>query len=173
MSAGATYTPISSTTLTSNTASVDLTSFSGYTDLVVVFSGQIIKSTGTADSLLVRVGNSTIDTGANYSYTNLTGDGSTASSGRTSGDTRFWSDVIAASTAGTSFSTIVYNFQNYANTTTNKTVLFRTSTPTFSVDARVALWRSTSAITIIRFYPYSGTAIASGSTFTLYGILAA
>jgi hypothetical protein len=61
--------------------------------------------------------------------------------------------------------------QNYSNTTTNKTALIRDNFATYGTFARVALWRSTSAITSITLTMSSST-FATGSQFTLYGIKA-
>jgi hypothetical protein len=66
----------------------------------------------------------------------------------------------------------IINIMNYANTTTKKTTLLRGSAN--GVGATVAfagLWRSNDAITSIKLNLSSS--FASGSTFTLYGILKA
>jgi hypothetical protein len=66
----------------------------------------------------------------------------------------------------------IVNFQNYANTTTNKTILTRGSVAAGQVTAAVSLWRSTAAITSIVLYTAGLANWASGSQFTLYGIKA-
>ena len=71
-----TYTPITSNTLTSATASVTFSSISGtYTDLVLVVSAQ---SASTNVDLAMRFNS---DSGTNYSNTRLYGTGSAAGSG--------------------------------------------------------------------------------------------
>jgi hypothetical protein len=62
---------------------------------------------------------------------------------------------------------------NYANTTTQKTILNRHGYVLGSNITRyaVGLWRSTAAITSITFTPANG--FEAGTNFTLYGILAA
>ena len=62
---------------------------------------------------------------------------------------------------------------NYANTTTNKTVLLRNNNTAFGTEAQVGLWRSTSAINTIKLYLDRAEYYVVGSTFTLYGIKAA
>jgi hypothetical protein len=57
---------------------------------------------------------------------------------------------------------------NYSNTTTYKTSLVRTNND--RVAAVVNLWRSTAAITTIKLEEVVTGDIATGSTFTLYGI---
>lgn len=160
----ATYDCIATTTLTSNTTEVNFTSISGsYTDLVLIFEG-----TSTSDLDICLQFNS--DTGSNYSSTSLSGNGSTASSSRNS-------NVSKGITIGiiTGTRTIARaNIMNYSNTTTNKTVISRvdSTNATYGLMARVGLWRSTAAITSIRFHLDVSSAIASGSTFALYGVKA-
>ena len=75
-----TYEKISGTTLSSATSSFQITSIPAtYTDFRVI----LYSATGAAfdDEFLVRING---DTGSNYSITYLTGDGTTASSGRAS-----------------------------------------------------------------------------------------
>ena len=152
-----TYTPIASITLASAASEV---TFSGipqnYTDLVVVIGG----SQSVATNVNMRLNG---DTGNNYSDTQMNGNGSVASSGRNSNQPYFWFGVM-----GTDQSTALFHIMNYANTTTNKTVLQRSNAPTF-VQASVGLYRSTNAITSVTVFPITGN-FASGSTFNLYGI---
>jgi len=169
MAAGSTYTPIATTTLGSAQANVDFSSFSGYTDLILVCNVKTAANT----SITVRVGNGSIDTGTNYSYTVMEGNGSLARSGRDSNSAfGFLTGHYAAIVAGNDVTTITY-FQNYSNTTTNKTWVSRGTVPAQWTDASVCLWRNTSAITVIRVLNNSGANFNAGSTFTLYGISAA
>jgi hypothetical protein len=165
MPAGSTYTPIATTTLGSAQATVTFSSISGsYTDLVLVESP--IFSTGSQS--LLRVGNGSVDTGANYSSTNLSGNGSSAQSARYTGLDSI--GTTPGTTQSTAAHTVIRNIQNYSNTTTFKTVLQRVSGD--SVWALVGLWRSTAAINIITLTSLNGN-YQTGSTFTLYGIAAA
>lgn len=168
-----TYEPITTTTLGSAQSSVTLGSGgtipSTYTDLILVAQVKTVTYNGV--DINVRVGNGSIDAGANYSTTAMYGNGSSASSSRTSSATYFSVDNL--SIMNTSEWTITtLHFQNYSNTTTYKTVLARTSKAGTGVSASVNLWRSTSAIDTIRFLCGADN-YASGSTFTLYGIKAA
>lgn len=153
-----TYTLINSTTLTTATASVSFSSIPGtYTDLIVVIGGSQSVATNTN----MRLNG---DTGNNYSDTAITGNGSSASSGRNSNQPYFWFGVM-----GTGESTALFHIMDYANTTTNKTVLHRMNNAGGFVQAFVGLYRSTSAITSVTFLPNAGN-FNSGSTFKLYGI---
>jgi hypothetical protein len=164
MAAGSTYFPIA-TTVGAGTSSVSFTSIpSTYTDLVLVAS-PVVSSAGNWH---IRFNG---DTGTNYSWTILTGDGSTASSVRytNTGYMRLGYQGYPATTAE---EMLVFNLMNYANTTTNKTAVYRSSKASGGVDAIVGLWRSTAAINQLTITSESGT-FNSSSTFTLYGISAA
>jgi hypothetical protein len=166
MAAGSTYTPIATTTLGSATNLVSFTSISGsYTDLVFVFTGTNATS---SNGMRVRVNG---DTGSNYSFTQLYGNGSSAASARGSSETSCSIFVEV----GANQSTGIAHFQNYSNSTTYKTILSRGSAANTTADASVGLWRNTAAITSMEFRLTGGATsnFATGSTFTLYGILAA
>lgn len=157
----ATYDCIATTTLGSAQTTVTFSSISGsYTDLVFVAS---VKDSNGA--CFLRFNN---DSGANYSRTWLTGNGSTASSNRQSSANQVF--IVADAT---NFELNVTNIQNYSNSTTNKTSLIRYGIANAEAAAAVYLWRSTAAINRIDIISTSGTAtIAADSTFTLYGIKA-
>jgi hypothetical protein len=112
------------------------------------------------------------DTGSNYSQTFLFGNGSTAGSSRGSNQAFIYAGDISA-TGGSSYtgmSNVVLQIQNYSNTTTNKTLLSRVSSPNLFVEAVVGLWRSTAAITSIALDLEGTPQFIAGSTFSLYGI---
>jgi len=169
MPAGSTYTPIATYTAPSAQATVTFSSIPGtYTDLVLICN--IAQAAGN-NSLRIRYNS---DTGSNYSWTNLQGDGSAASSARASSQT---SGLVAETTGSTSLElAIIANILNYSNSTTYKTHIGRGNRASALVDATVGLWRSTSAITRIDLalggsFPTNN--FATGSTFTLYGIASA
>jgi hypothetical protein len=161
-----TYEPIASTTLGSAASSVTFSTISGaYTDLVLIAN----LSNATTTNAYYRVGNSSVDSGNNYSETWLRGNGSAAASGgRTSNDAflLFNADNISQD----EWTTNIIHLQNYSNTTTNKTAIYRMNSAANFTYATVGLWRSNSAINIITIY--SGGNFKSGSTFSLYGIKA-
>jgi hypothetical protein len=156
-----TYTPIATQTLGSAASSVTFSSIpSTYTDLLCVISG----SFSIAQGVYLRFNN---DSGNNYSSTFMTGNGTAASSSRSSNDP--WTPL---GYLGTDLSNTIFSVMNYANTTTNKTGIGRGNTAGALTFASVGLWRSTAAINRMDISPTSGT-ITTGSTFTLYGIKAA
>ena len=176
MAAGNTYEAIASTTLGSDTATVSFTSIpSTYTDLVLVFVGAV-ASAGWEVGL--RFNN---DSGTNYSTTILYGTGSAAGSERLTSNSLGILDSWTGGNHGTTLgnNNAIFQIMNYANTTTYKTTLTRgnsnDTTSSQFVGASVGLWRSTSAINRVDFisYPTTPIDIKSGSTISLYGILAA
>lgn len=155
----ATYEPIATTTLGSAAVSFTFSSIpSTYTDLELVFAG----TDSAFGSLNIQLNG---DTATNYSYTILTGDGTTAASSRGTSVAQMNLGVT-----GTSQSVSKFFFMNYANTTTYKTVLGRGNIASNQVRAGVGMRRNTAAITSITV---QGTSLQIGSTLTLYGIKAA
>ncbi len=163
-----TYTPIATTTFSSTATSHTFSSIpSTYTDLIVVMGVIPAATVGYAPWFQFNG-----DTGSNYSFTWLQGDGSSATSGRQTSQTKGftgWSIGLSGS------SNVIASIQNYSNTTTFKTYIDRINETAGSypgAGATVGLWRSTAAINSIKIGT-DGGGFASGSTFTLYGIKAA
>ena len=141
-----------------------------YTDLVLVINDW--QSGSTVQQGQFQVGHGSIDTGSNYSWTVLAGNGTSAVSNRSSNASAGYPDYFGAAGLSSSDSqTIQMHFMNYSNTTTYKTILSRSVKASNGTDALVNLWRSTASIDTIKFY--SANNIAVGSTFTLYAIQAA
>ena len=165
----ATYEKIATNTLGSATASVTFSSISGaYTDLVLISN---VDVTSAGASINIRFNS---DTGSNYSYTAIYGNGSTAASAR--GNNSPYSYIAAYVAPNTALEMVITtNIQNYSNTTTNKTFISRSNRASASnspgAEALVGLWRNTSAITSITLAADSGN-LDTGCTFTLYGIKA-
>jgi len=159
-----TYEPIATQTLGSAASSITFSSIgSGYTDLRVVFTG---TSSSVPASYFMQYNG---DTATNYSQTDILGDGSAASSNRRTGQTVIYlyqtvlsptiphlTTIDIFSYAGSTFKTCLINGSEDENG----------SGTTFS---RVALWRSTAAITQVSVLKLSGT-FNTGTTATLYGI---
>jgi hypothetical protein len=165
----ATYDPIATATLGSAASSVTFSSIPAtYTDLICVVDAKLVS--GATSTNLIGYLNS--DTGNNYSWTRLFGNGSSAASDRASN----YGSMILASAGFLSAATptnYIIQINNYANTTTNKTVLCRSNLPSNGTDAIVNLWRNTAAITSLNLQTQISNNMIAGSTFTLYGIKAA
>lgn len=157
-----TYTPIATTTLSSDTSNVTFSSISNsYTDLILIVNGGL-----ASQAAMVLQFNT--DTGSNYSVTRMYGDGTTASSDRFSNQNYLDLGFFQANLNNNS----IIHLMNYSNTTTFKTVLNRWNSPAY-VTAVVGLWRNTSAINSIKIFNATAVNLKSGSTFTLYGVKSA
>lgn len=161
----ATYEPIATTTLGSNSTNVTFSSIpQTYTDLVVVINAYCVSA--TAMDVAWRANS---DSANNYSGTRFMSDSSPytdRSSNTNAGNAvAIWND----------WSVTRAYFMNYSNTTKYKTALLRSDAKGYAVYAGVTLWRDTSAINSLSFIQPFGQSgqYASGSTFTLYGIKAA
>ena len=153
--------PIATNTLTATATTITFSSIpQTYTDLVLVSS----FSSGNNDEKLQF----NADTGANYSWSRLYGDGTSAGAGTSPTPT------YIRNTGGdlTTQQNTIINIFNYANATTFKTTIGRGNNTAAQVTFTIGLWRSTAAITSIT-YSVSSNTFSVGSTFTLYGIKAA
>jgi hypothetical protein len=160
MAAASTYTRIAGCSITVGTpvSSVTFSSIPAtYTDLIA------IVATTTSGDMSYRING---DTGANYSQTLIYGYSSFGSTKTTNATSNF---LNYGSNSGNLFA--ILQFNNYSNTTTYKNSLLRDNANGTTTDVMVGLWRSTAAINSITFTPPS--TFATGSTFNLYGILAA
>lgn len=170
-----TYEPIATTTLSSLTTTVTFSSIPGtYTDLKYVVSYQL-GSQATGTDSFIRING---DTGANYSVTQVFGNGTAASSARGASQNYYMVPIDNY----TSFNSYNLDFMNYSNTTTYKPIVGRLGAGQADGSGAVAVsWRSTAAITSISFTAADNAGgpsgspdqFAVGSTFTLYGIKAA
>ena len=173
MAAGATYTPLATTTVSGgSTANIDFTSISGsYTDLVIVGN---FGTDSTNTYFKIQLNSDTTD--SNYSGTYLRGTGSAADTGTYgSGVGTYWASAGTKLPYNAVAGNIIINFENYSNSTTYKTILqrYNWTDTNGAAAANVGLWRNTAAITSIRLTTTAGSNFYAGSTFTLYGIAAA
>jgi hypothetical protein len=161
-----TYVALDKVTVGTAVASVTFSSISSaYTDLVVVVSGQV----ASAGIVLKIQFNS--DTASNYSMTELYGTGSSAASSRRTSQTSIETSYNLVNFDNGNIGNALINVMNYSNTTTYKTLLARTNSPSATYPGTVAsvgLWRSTAAINSMTLFAAAN--FSSGSTFSLYGI---
>lgn len=166
-----TYKKIATTTLTGLTTTVTFSNIpSTYTDLQIIASWKL-GSSATGTNSFVRING---DTGTNYSYTHMIGTGSSTPAGSTTNSNNMGVTVDVTGY----YPLYKWDFIDYSNTTTYKTMLLRQSAGSTQVAAGVYLWRSTNAINEISFTAADNSGGASGtpdqfaadSTFTVYGI---
>jgi hypothetical protein len=145
-------------------ASVEFTGISSaYTDLVIVASN--IVASASFPNIQLRFNS---DTGTNYSFTQIYGNGTSAGSDRAPNYSSIIIPFPDRYTTSAGYIQIA-NIQNYSNTTTYKTLLGRSGNAGSGTSAAVGMWRNTAAITSITITAVDAN-FASGSTFTLYGI---
>lgn len=172
-----TYEPIATTTLGSAASLINFTGISSaYTDVRLIYT---IRSTVANDFMWITVNGAA----TNYSFTYLAGNGTTASSSKSSNAT-FWGlggySGAYIPTAADTFALGTIDFLSYSGST-NKTALATWQADkngSGGVERIVGLYRSTSAITSIKLETFNsaggaGNYIAAGTTATLYGILKA
>jgi hypothetical protein len=166
-----TYTPIATITANGSVSDVEFTGISGsYTDLLIVCQGRT-QNAVTEQALQVYLNNDFTSLG---SFTEIRGDGSSATSSRTTGTSGIRVGYFAgASAASGVLGQSSFSVMNYSNTTTFKTLLARGGVASSSTTAAVGLFRSTSAITRVGIATFGAGNYTSGSTFTLYGVKSA
>lgn len=165
--AGPTYTKIGSQTLGSGTVDVTFSNIpQNYTDLLLVCS---VQGTSTTDRVWIRFNS---DSGNNYSWNRLTGNGSSAGAASYQSQPAIETGDFVPN-SGSSFLISTTNIQNYSNSTTYKPTLTRYSIASNFVAAVTGLWRNTNAITSITSRMSANNNTLAGSTFTLYGVAAA
>jgi hypothetical protein len=168
----ATYEPIATTTLGSTAGIITFASIpQTYTDLILVQNARVSSA---YDITAIRINSVT----TNYSGTYLESNGAgSTTAGRGTAEIALRAGYVPGTSYTNEWSTEIYNFLNYTNSSQNKTVLSRTSFVNsavgFNIQAKVSLVPTTAAITQITTQPVNGALWAIGSTFTLYGIKAA
>ena len=154
----ATFSPNGTTTVTFSSIP------STYTDLKLVAT--IVQ--GSASNVFVRFNG---DTGSNYSWTSIVGNGSTASSRLVTNNTNLTlTDSFNTNTTPTNQTMEIFSYAG----SVFKTALFSQEADlngSGGVVRSVGLWRSTSSINSLTFY--SGGNFNAGTMITLYGIKAA
>jgi hypothetical protein len=161
-----TYEPIATSTLGSAAASITFSSIPAtYTDLRLVLTA--LASSSTIGGYIIYNN----DSGANYSWTNLRGDGSSAASTTIAPATQI--NLAFVSTATTTIPAFyTADIFSYAGST-NKTCLTTASADkngSGSVERHVGLWRNTTAINRLDIYTNAVANFATGTIATLYGI---
>jgi hypothetical protein len=169
--AGLTYVPLGTYTLGTATQNVTFNSISGYTDLYLVVSNVKNNYAGSSsinDTFLTFNG----DSGSNYSYTELYGNGSSIYAGGQQNAVSIKAYYPMAS--ATAAATITAHIFNYSNSSIYKSVLVKDAgTVGLGLATRGALWRNTAAITSVTVGTSSSYKMSAGTTITLFGIKAA
>jgi hypothetical protein len=154
-----TYTPLATVTLGGTASSVTFSSIPAtYRDLICVVNAGCNGSNITA-----RLNG---DSGSNYSYVYMFGNGSTATSAAGT-----LTQMQGAGMANSLTQMSIFSLFDYSATDKHKTAFFRDSVPSLSVSVWANRWANTAAVTSIVFGTTNNPYIA-GSTFSLYGVIA-
>ncbi len=128
----------------------------------------------TANSVFYRING---DTGSNYSYHILAGDGSNTSAGAASSTTFTYGMIqTSASTTSNIFTAGIIDILDYSNTNKNTTI--RTlqgydSNGSGHIRLNSGLWMNTAAVTSFLIYADASANFVANSHFALYGIRSA
>jgi len=165
-----TYTLISSNVLSSSAASVTFSAIpSTYTDLVVRATARS-NLAGVFSDLVTTINNDT--TSANYSFTYLNGQSTTASSGR--GNQQVNDSLTGDNATASTFSSFEYYIPSYTVSQFKPFSIIsnveNNSATDYSEEVVAYLYRSNTAISTIKIAPPSAVSFVSGSSFYLYGI---
>lgn len=164
----ATYTLIASNTLSSSASSITFSSIpQTYTDLVVRLSARC-DAASVDRSLGIRPNGSS----ANDSNTSLSGDGSAASSARSTADFDAGRFTAANATANTFGSVEIYipNYTVSANKPMSVFGVAETNATAVTMRVNALLWSNTAAITSLQIDTDTTPLFVAGSSFFLYGI---
>jgi hypothetical protein len=168
------YQSIATASGTGASGTISFTSIpSTYTHLQIRVNSRSTE-TATYGALYVRLGNSTIDTGNNYAWHRLYGDGATAITGATATTSQMLTAMTATTfpASQTSFGGSVIDILDYANTSKYKTCRGLTGfdyNGSGYVGLQSGLWQSASAVTNIDLITGGGFWTTT-SSFALYGI---
>ena len=168
-----TYELISSNTLATSTGTVTFSSIPGtFTDLLLKVSVRSTLGAGEVVSFRIIVNGDEGAVNTYYSRTTLSGNGSTASSSRSSSIAPwiFAEGTTANAATSNTFSNNEYYIPNYASSNAKVLGSFQASennSTTTYINAIAGLYRGTTAITQLAC---TGTTFAAGSSFYLYGI---
>lgn len=162
---------IASTTLTTSAASIDFSSIpSTYTHLQL----RIIARSDYADILTGGRLRFNSDTGSNYAWHRLYGDGGSATASASTSQTQIRIDRMTGTSAGTNtFGVMVTDVLDYGNTNKYTTIRslggYDNNGNGWAVLAS-GLWMNTAAVTSISFANIDGGNLIANTQVALYGI---
>ena len=167
------YESIATAVGTGSSGTISFTSIpSTYTHLQLRSIARGTQS-GASTNMTLRVGNGSIDSGSNYTYHRLFGNGSSATADGLGSQTSGLCGITGTGAGSNVYYTSVIDFIDYDNTNKFKTIRSLNGYDNNGdgvVFLESFLWRSTSAITNIELTLGGGQNITTASQFALYGI---
>ena len=173
-----TYTPLYTTTTTSTVTevSIDISSFTNYTDLIMYIFP--FEETADTNGLRLRFNN---DTNTNYSTnhqwardTGAAGTGFDSSEEYNSDGMQAAWYIAPGSTSQSTPTTLYFDIHQYRNTNLYKQVQIKARKSNSSSEFNTGIWKSTSAITSIQIRTSAGAGnrVVAGTKITIWGIKA-
>jgi len=170
---GGAYDLLETTLISTNTANVTFSSLGSYSDykhLQIRITSRTSQNSGT-DAVALQLNS---DTGSNYAWHRLNGNGSSVASGAVTSQAR----IHASSTTGNLataniFGAAVIDILDFSSSNKNTTVrtLNGVSMPdTPDVRLGSGVWINTAAVTSVTLFSLNGANFVSGSRLSLYGI---
>ena len=165
---------IATYTLTSSTADVTFSSIPAtFQHLQIRVMSQDTRNT-PVNRLSIRVGNGSIDTGANYSYHYVQGNGSATEASGGTGETKIPAGYSnSATTRSDTYGVGVWDILDYANTNKKKTIRILSGCDlngSGEIGFASGAWLNTAAIDTIQFYSNNAGNLHQYSSFALYGV---
>ena len=167
--AGGSYELISTTILGTSTASVSFSSLGTYAADYKHLQIRVLSrsSLDGGRGVLTRFNS---DTGSNYSWHVLLGNGSSVISSAGTSTTFMYGGIQAISTdTANSYGVFVMDILDPYSTTKNKTIRSLSGVGGSRIDLYSGNWRNTNSLTAVTLDPEAGLFVA-GSRFSLYGI---
>lgn len=173
-SGGNALTLISTAYGTGSSGIIDFSSIpSTYKHLQIRITSKVTTGTGGLSGLGVQFNS---DTASNYDSHYLAGTGSSVISGALTNFTYAYTGYSTDNTTANNYSGFIMDILDYASTNKRKTIrtlqgIVEPSTNNTYAQIFSSEWRSNSAITSIRVFDDGSKSFASGSRFSLYGVI--
>ena len=177
----AAFTVIDHTELTGTTNSIEFTSISGSYDHLYIEASLRTDSSDTPRNGMLQLGNGSVDTGTNYSDTQLYAQTATPASSQPTGETYMSGfKIVGTDGLADTFTSATFWIPNYANTANFKQVVVSgvcpnnsTSDNEWHVGVSAGLWSATSAVDVVKISCFPTADLVQYSTSTLYGVTGA
>jgi hypothetical protein len=162
-----TYIPLATITLTGSDASITFSSLpTTFRDIVITINGTPADTAYPVHALRFNG-----DSGNNYLYIGVTGNGSSASSGaNTSLNYASLGQAFGIGPSTSSNFATIASIMDYRASDKHKIVLARNDVPGTGVEAQAVRWANNDPITSINLITSSGAGFATGTVISIYGI---
>lgn len=162
---------LQTTVLSSATSSVTFSSLGSYSDYKHLQFRIVGRSASTDAQQQWRITLNN-DTGANYAYHRLLGNGSSVLSQAVTSTSSCRIGYLPTSVAtSNAFGGLVIDLLDFSSSNKNTTIRSFSEADTFTtVSMQSALWNNTAAVTTIKLEDSGGNNLIAGSRFSLYGV---